>query len=244
MQAQAKVLGAERSDLPGGRANAGAVAQSEHCSADMASHVKWVVGFEQPSPSRKDEGQWISVEATGQGSWDLLRHMGDGTSGMIGDPKQRRSRDRRALGTSHEARLGVIVRLADQVVVAVMPRDSTTLAERRTCGVAACWQRRGASRNALGLTGANARVAGPGTQGASNQSDGPTGKGAPDRNVRSRYLEAVLGKTRRTEFQRGTRKRSHGRGYTGTKLETADTAKPLPTDHCAMRLLTKSARTV
>jgi hypothetical protein len=210
----------------------------------MASHEKWVVGIEQPSPSRKGEGQWISVEATGHDSWDLLRHMGDGTSGMISDPKQRRSRDRSASGTSREARLGVVARLADQVVVAMMPRDSITLAERRTCGVAACWRRRGASRHALGPTGTNARVVQPGTNGASNLADGPPGKGAPDRIVRSRYLEAVLGKTRRTEFQRGVWKRSHERCYTGTKLETADTAKRRPTDNCAMRLLTKSARTV
>jgi len=46
--------------------------------------------------------------------------------------------------------------------------------------------------------------------------------------ARNASLEAVLGKTRRTEFQRGERRRSHGERYTGTKPETADTDKREP----------------
>src|SRR6266581_1732221 len=139
MKAQAKVPRGcdERSDPSGGRAKPGAVAEANVCRAEMASHEKWVVGFGQPSLSR----------------------MGEGSRGMIDDPKQRRSRRREALGTSREAMLGVASRLADQVVVAMTLEDSTTSAERRTCGAAACWTKRGSSRHALGPTGTNDRVA-------------------------------------------------------------------------------------
>ncbi len=205
MKAQAKVPRGcdERSDPSGGRAKPGAVAEANVCRAEMASHEKWVVGFGQPSLSRMGEGQWVPTKATGQRSWDLPRLMDDGTRGMIDDPKQRRSRRREALGTSREARLGVASRLADQVVVAMTLEDSTTSAERRTCGAAACWTKRGSSRYALGPTGTNDRVAKAGTKGASNSADDPARKVASGTNVRCRSLEAVLGKTRRTEFQKG-----------------------------------------
>jgi len=42
-------------------------------------------------------------------------------------------------------------------------------------------------------------------------------------------------------FRRGTWKRSHGSAYTGTKLETADTAKSRPNECCACSLLYLSA---
>ncbi len=203
MQAQAKVprgresgptcQEGEQSLRPQRRANT--------VSAEMASHMKQVVGDEQPSPSRMGEGQWVPTKATGQCSWDLLRHIGGGIRGMIDDPKQRRSRWQSAWRTSLTARRQELSRLADQVVVARTPRDSTTLAERRTCGVAACPPQRGSTRHAFGPTGRSDRVVGAGTKGASNPPDGPVGKVAPDVSVRSRHLQAVLGKTRRTEFQ-------------------------------------------
>ena len=42
-----------------------------------------------------------------------------------------------------------------------------------------------------------------------------------------------------TNLGSSSRARSYGMGYTGTKLETADTAKPGPTGHCALGLLVK-----
>jgi hypothetical protein len=58
-KAQVKALGAERSDSSGGRANSGAAAESEHCSVEMASHEKRVVGYRAAEPdSRMGEGQW------------------------------------------------------------------------------------------------------------------------------------------------------------------------------------------
>jgi hypothetical protein len=79
----------------------------------MASHVKQVVGYEQPSPSRMGEGQWVPTKETGQCSQDLLRHMGGGIKGMNDDPKQRRSRWQSAWRTSLTARRQELSRLAE-----------------------------------------------------------------------------------------------------------------------------------
>jgi hypothetical protein len=43
----------------------------------------------------------------------------------------------------------------------------------------------------------------------------------------------VCGKSARTVRPGGGRKRAHGNDYTGTKLETADTAKSAPTEYRA-----------
>jgi hypothetical protein len=156
------------------------------------------------------EGQWAPTKVTGQGSRHLLRRMGGGTKGMVDDPKQGRSRDREASDTSREVRSKVTARLADRVVVARIPRDNTTLVEQRTRGAAACSTTRRWTRHAQqvsGPTGDPRRVAKTSAKGASNSF---TRKGGPERSVRSRCLEAVLGKTRRTEFQRGEGKRSYG----------------------------------
>ena len=230
MKAQAKVPRGcdERSDPSGGRANLGAVARANVSRTVMAPTRNGSWDFGQPSLSRMGEGQWISMEATGQCSRDLPRSMDDGTKRMIGDPKQRRSRRQQADCTSREARSSVPARLADRVVVAETLEDNTTSAERRTRGAAVCWRKRRSSLHALGPMGSNDRVVDASTKGASNSAEGPSGQGASERNVRCRRLEAVLGKTRRTEFQRGAGKRTHGKLYTGTKLETADTAKSLP----------------
>jgi hypothetical protein len=156
-------------------------------------------GIEQPSPSRKGEGQWTAVKVTGQCSRRLLRRIDGGTKGMVDDPKQGRSRDCEAAGASREARPEVIARLADRVVVAKRPRDSITLAEQRTRGAAACSMTRRRTRHArhAETTGDPRRVAKGSTEDASNSL---ARKGAPERIVRSCCLEAVLGKTRRTEF--------------------------------------------
>jgi hypothetical protein len=64
-------------------------------------------------------------------------------------------------------------------------------------------------RGSAAPTGISGRVDEGDTKRASNRRTTP-GQDARDAMVRFRYLEAVLGKTRRTEFQRGQRKRSDG----------------------------------
>src|SRR4030067_2329589 len=49
-------------------------------------------GIEQPSPSRKGEGQWTAVEGTGQCNRRLLRRIGGGDQGVGDDTKEGRSR--------------------------------------------------------------------------------------------------------------------------------------------------------
>jgi hypothetical protein len=166
------------------------------------------VGYRAAEPiSRKGEGQWTPVKVTGQGNRCLLRRIGGGTEGMVSDSKQGRSHAREARGTSREVRPRESVRLTDRVVVAERPRDNITLAEQRTRGAAMCSTTRRRTRNGrpgVGLTGVPRRVAKASTKRASNP---VSGKGAREGIVRSRCLEAVLGKTRRTEFQRGDGKR-------------------------------------
>jgi len=203
MQAQAKVLGAERSDPSGGRANFGAAARANTTASRWLPTGNGSWGIEQPSPSRTGEGQWVSMKVTGQCSRRLLRRIGGGTEGMVSDPKQGRSRDREARDTRRESRLRVTTRLADRVVVAMRPRESITLAEQRTRGAALRSMTRGRTRHARhvsGPTGDIRRVAKASAKGASNSVAWPTGKGVPEETVRCRCLEAVLGKTRRTEF--------------------------------------------
>src|SRR6266513_784541 len=89
---------------------------------------------------------------------------------------------------------------ARRVVVATRPRDSITLAERRTRGAAAYSMTRRLTRHARlvsGPTGDTGRVVSMSTMGVSNSF---ARKGASKTIVRSCCLEAVLGKTRRTEF--------------------------------------------
>jgi hypothetical protein len=158
---------------------------------------------EQSSLSRTDEDQWIRVKLTDTCSPDLLRRIGGGTKRMVDDSKQGRSPRREASDTSQPARPEVTMRLTDRVVVAMTPRDNITLAEQRTRGAAACSTKRRRTRHArhsAGPTGDPRRVAEASTKGASNSA---TRQGASDSKMRSRCLEAVLGKTRRTEFQKG-----------------------------------------
>jgi hypothetical protein len=104
------------------------------------------------------EGQWMTTKATDQRSRRLLRRMGGGTKGMVGDRKQGRSRGRQGSVHKPMARHREAVRLADRVVVALMPRDSTTLAEQRTRGAAACLLKRRPPLHAFGPTGLPGRV--------------------------------------------------------------------------------------
>ncbi len=118
-------------------------------------------GIEQPSPtSRMGEGQWTTTKATDQRSRRLLRRMGGGTKGMVGDRKQGRSHGREGSMHKPQARHREVMRLTDRVVVAKMPRDSTTLAEQRTRGAAACLLKRRPTRHAFGPTGSSGHVVG------------------------------------------------------------------------------------
>ena len=85
--------------------------------------------------------------------------------------------------------------------------------EQRTRGVATCFWRRGPAPTCLAMSQANGyqrSCSRGGASDTSNRQGPPPGRTCREETVRSRYLEAVLGKTRRTEFQRGQRKRSHG----------------------------------
>jgi hypothetical protein len=245
MQAHVKVLGAAviGPTCQEGERILGPQRERTPCEASKRLPTRnrsW--GIEQPSPSRNGEGQWATVKVTGQSNRRLLRRIGGGTKRMGDDPKQGRSSDREADGTSREARPEEIARLADRVVVAEMLRDNITPAEQRTRGAATCSTTRRRTRNVrpgVGLTGDPRRVAKASTDGASNSL---ARKVASDRNVRSRCLEAVLGKTRRTEFQRGDGKRKlratlngHEAGNGGhSQAETYEPPRPPSTQQIRM----------
>ncbi len=172
-KAQVKVLGAEQSVRPIRRASKlRGRSESEHYNVETALHEKWVVEYRAAEPSsRNGEGQWAPMLETGVCSWRLLRRIDGGTEGMICDPKQGKSLACEARGSSLQARPRVDQRLADRVVVAMMPRDNITLAEQRTRGAAMCLSTRGRTRNVqprVGLTGVPRRVAKAGTKRASN----------------------------------------------------------------------------
>ncbi len=209
-KAQVKALGAERSDLSGGRAKAGAAAESEHCNVEMASHMKQVVETRAAEPaSRMGEGQWgppkkrASAGGVCSGVWVVAPDEWSVTQSREGLTAARpeAQADIGEAAGGREARGSG--RSSDDA------RDSRTLAEQRTRGTAACagWARTRPDMP-FGANGKQRSSSRRRTKGASNS---PVARqGAPRWNVRSRCLEAVLGKTRRTEFQRGTRKRSYG----------------------------------
>ena len=208
-KARVKALGAERSDPSGGRAKSGAAAESEHCSAEMASHEKRVVGYRAAEPdSRMGEGQRtppkkrVSAGGVCSGAWMVAPDewaMTQSREGLMVLRPEAQADNGEAEG-GHEA--GGSGRSSDDA------RDSKTLAEQRTSGTAACarWARTRPDMpmRANGNQRSSSRRR---TKGASNST---SRQGAPRSNVRIRCLEAVLGKTRRTEFQRGESKRSYG----------------------------------
>jgi hypothetical protein len=115
-------------------------------------------GIEQPSPSRTGEGQRVPTKVTDQWSRHLLRRMGGGTRRRVNVIKQGRSRRREGSGHKSRTRRREATRLADGVVVAMMPRDNITREEQRTRGAAACQMKRGPSRHASGPRGKYGRV--------------------------------------------------------------------------------------
>jgi hypothetical protein len=150
-QAQAKALGAARSDPSGGRAQLGVAAEREHCSVETASREEWVAGYRAAEPdSHMGEGQWIATKATDQCS------RGRSGGWVVAPREWSVTENREGLGIaktrspSREARPREMPRLADRVVVAEMPRDSTPLAEQRSRGAAACLLKRRPTLHALG----------------------------------------------------------------------------------------------
>ena len=106
---------------------------------EMSSRARFPHG-RRPMDTDEGNGPTQSVFAPAHGWW----HQGNGQRPKAGKVSVRKDR--------------MAARLADQVVVAMMPRDNITLAEPRTCGAAACLEKRGSSRHAFGPTGVNDRV--------------------------------------------------------------------------------------
>ena len=170
--------------------------------------------FEQPSPSRKGEGQWTIVKATGQRNGRLLRRIGGGTRRMVDDPKQGRSRAgkvSRSRGPRFKPRGKVV-------------GDHETGGSGRSSDDAEGQHNPGRAKDPWGsdvLDDAKVDPTCPAFRangrpppcsegehyGCIKPGDYSLGQVASEGTVRSRCLEAVLGKTRRTEFQRGDWKR-------------------------------------
>jgi hypothetical protein len=198
-KARVKALGAERSDLSGGRAKSGAAAESEHCSVETASHVKRVVGIRAAEPdSRMGEGQWmppkerVSARGVCSGAWVVAPDEWSVTQSReaLMAARLEAQADNGEAASGRES--GGSGRSSDDV------RDSITLAEPRTRGTAACagWAR--TRPDMPSWANGNQRSSSQRrTKGASNSTPR---KDALGWNVWSRCLEAVLGKTRRTEF--------------------------------------------
>jgi hypothetical protein len=91
-------------------------------------------------------------------------------------------------------------------------RDNITLAERRTRGEAACSSTRGPAPTCLAIRRDN----GYKRSSSGNSTIWPAkpgcrlGRAEPGSHESDRFLEAVLGKTHRTEFQRGAGETGHG----------------------------------
>jgi hypothetical protein len=209
-KAQVKALGAERSDPSGGRANTGAAAESEHCSVETASHEKRVVGSRAAEPdSRMGEGQWILLKqrarASGvcSGAWMVAPANWSATQSREGLDVMRpdaQAREREAHGDDETGGSG---RSSDDAVGQHNPgraKNPWDSGSREKAKIRPDMPER--------PTGISGRVADSSDRRASNLYQ--PGQGAREGNVRFRCLEAVLGKTRRTEFQRGTMKRSYG----------------------------------
>ena len=207
-KARVEALGAERSDSSGGQAKFGAAAESEHCSVETATHEKRVVEYRAAEPdSRMGEGQWVTPKKRAHaggicsGAWVVAPDEWSVTQSREGLTAARpaaQAGNGKAAGGRETGGSG---RSSDDA------RDNTTLAEQRTRGTAACtgWAR---TRPDMpnGPTGISGRVAEGAPRARQTRRRGRALPGG----MWFRCLEAVLGKTRRTEFQRGTMKRSHG----------------------------------
>ena len=99
-KAQVNVLGAERSDPAGGLANSGAVAVANTTASSGSSRGNWVAGYRAGQVPRRWTQANGATEETGTSRWHPLRRIGDGTRGMVDDPKRGRSHHREAARAS------------------------------------------------------------------------------------------------------------------------------------------------
>jgi hypothetical protein len=204
VQAQIKVLGTRSGPTrQEGERNLGPQRRANTAASTRLATRNGSWPNEQPSPfphgrrpmdADEGNGSVQSVSAPAHGWW----HQGNGQRPKAGKVSASR-------GPSHKlrARRWVMARLADRVVVAMMPMDNITSAEQRTRGAALCAMTRRRTRHGwpvVSTTGDPRRVAKSRAKGAPNSGQVVPGQGASEGIVRSRCLEAVLGKTRRTEF--------------------------------------------
>jgi hypothetical protein len=196
MQAQAKVLGAERSDPTGGRAKLGAAAESEHCQrrkdvlreagCRAMSNCRALFPGRRPTDDGQGNGPVQPSSAPAQGWW----HQGNGWHSKAGKVSEPRGPTRKP-GTG-EASGGVETggsgRSSEDAA------DNRTAVERRARGAAPCTRSEGRPDMPSGQRElpASSRA---GTKAASNSMERKVAADASPR-----CLEAVLGKTRRTEF--------------------------------------------
>ncbi|MEK7233293.1 MAG: group II intron reverse transcriptase/maturase [Elusimicrobiota bacterium] len=192
-QAQAKALGAEKSDPSGGRAKLGAAAESEHCSVDMAPTRSGLWGNEQPSPIpawAKANGyrrrQRANAVGVCSGTW------------MVAPREWTASQSREGLDAkgSVGSETGGSGRSSYDVEGQHNPDGAKDLWDSGVLGQARIVPK------CLRANGSNRSCSGPSTNDTTNPMRYRAGKVVSNAK-RTRCLEAVLGKTRRTEFQRG-----------------------------------------
>jgi hypothetical protein len=180
----------------------------------MASHEKWVVGYRAAEPdSRMGEGQRTSMKVNGPmqstfapayGWWhhekDRRLKTGKVSSSrrLVAQARSKAARDEESDGSG---------RSSDYAEGQHNPGGA-----KDPWGGGVSYKARivptcPSSTRANGSQRSRSRGD---TKDESNLLATPAGQDASDAIVRTLRLEAVLGKTRRTEFQRGTMKRSHG----------------------------------
>jgi hypothetical protein len=99
-KARANVLGAARSDSIGGLAKPRAVGDEHQIGVERLTRGNRVAGRWASRASRIWAKANGTNEETDRSSWCMPRRIGDGTRRMVGDPKQGRSRARKATRTS------------------------------------------------------------------------------------------------------------------------------------------------
>ncbi len=191
MKAQAKVLGAERSDPAGGRAKPGAAAESEHCSVEKdtlretgcrdMSNCRALFPGRRPTDDGEGNGPVQLSSAPAQRWWHQVNGW-HSKAGKVSKPK----------GLAHKPRTGEAPgggetggsgRISDDAA------DNTTAVEQRARGAAPCTQSKGRPDMPSGQRGLPASSS-AGTKAASNSRPR---KGAADASSRA-VLKPYWGK--------------------------------------------------
>lgn len=145
MKAQAKALGADRSDPTGGRANLGAAAESEHCSVEKdtlreagcreMSNCRALFPGRRPTGDGQGNGPVQPSSAPAQRWW----HQGNGwhsKAGKVSKPKDSARKPRTGKAASGSETGGSGRSSKDTA-------DNITAVERRARGAAPCTQGKG-----------------------------------------------------------------------------------------------------